>query len=189
MLPSRRMNGRNDQEEQWNRMRSVCTQWCDKFTGVSVIHNGRPQRCAVPPWAWDSGTALRDSAFLSIYLSPICLPVCLCSPSKLRCRSHTNANSGTRYMRASIWTPARNQHSSLCSYPLLAALMYLPPPPPSGHILFTRPVEVSLFGSRHRSVCADPACYRVLTTKMQWPCFPWLAPVEIITCWHFIRSP
>lgn len=128
MLPSRRMNGRNDQEEQWNRMRSVCTQWCDKFTGVSVIHNGRPQRCAVPPWAWDSGTALRDSAFLSIYLSPICLPVCLCSPSKLRCRSHTNANSGTCYMRASIWTPARNQHSSLCSYPLLAALMYLPPP-------------------------------------------------------------
>lgn len=142
MLPSRRMNGRNDQEEQWNRMRSVCTLWCDKFTAVSVIHNGRPRRCAVPPWAWDSGTALRDSAFLSIYLSPICLPVCLCSPSKLRCRSHTNANSGTRYMRASIWTPARNQHFSLCSYPLLPALMYLCPRSPSGHILFARPVEV-----------------------------------------------
>lgn len=54
------------------------------------------------------------SIFLSIYLSPICLPICLCSPSKFRYSSH--ANSLTHSMRASIWTAARNQHLKFLSF-------------------------------------------------------------------------
>ncbi len=88
--------------------------WCDKFTGIHDSQWTASEICR-PPKAWDSGTVLCDLSFFffsffSIYLSPICLPVCLCSPSKFRCSSHTNANSLTHSMRVSICTSARNQH-------------------------------------------------------------------------------
>lgn len=53
------------------------------------------------------------SIFLSIYLSPICLLIRLCSPSKFQYSSH--ANSLTHSIWAWIWTAARNQHLRLLS--------------------------------------------------------------------------
>lgn len=45
---SRGMNGRNDQEEQWDRTRSVVS--CDVINLLAtVIHNGRPRRDGVLP--------------------------------------------------------------------------------------------------------------------------------------------
>lgn len=65
---SRRMNGWNDQEQQCNGARAVVC--CDVINSLaSVTHNGRPQRCAVPPKAWDSGMLLRNLSFSS-FISP-----------------------------------------------------------------------------------------------------------------------
>ncbi len=94
-------------------MRSVVC--CDVINSLaSVIHNGRPQRCAgVPSLRFWHGPS--RSIFLSIYLSPICLPICLCSPSKFRYSSHTNANSLTHSMRAWMWIAANHEHFFLSS--------------------------------------------------------------------------
>lgn len=128
---------------------------------------------------WHSAPRFRLSLHLSLPNLPPCLPLFsvqtpmqIAHQRKLRNTLHESfdMDSGQESTLLSLFLPTSRRFN------------VSPPPPPSGHILFTRPVEVSLFGSRHRSVCADPACYRVLTTKMQWPCFPWLAPVEITTC-------
>lgn len=75
---SRRMNGWNDQEQQCNGARAVVC--CDVINSLaSVTHNGRPQRCAVPPKAWDSGMVLRDLSFSS-FISPQSASLSACVP-------------------------------------------------------------------------------------------------------------
>lgn len=131
-------------------MRSVVC--CDVINSLaSAIHNGRPQRYAVLPRLEILARCFAIYLFfpLSIYLSPICLPICLCSPSKFRYSSHTNANSLTHSMRVSICTSARNQHFFLFLSLWLPASHYFTVsspyngPLPSSHILFGWPVKVS----------------------------------------------
>lgn len=75
MLLSRRMNGRNDQEERWNKMRSVvCSDVINSL--AFAMHNGRPQRYAVLPkleiLAWSFAIYL---FFFSLHLSLPNLPL------------------------------------------------------------------------------------------------------------------
>lgn len=137
MLLSRRMYGWNDQEEQWNRMRSAVR--CDVINLLAFgTHNGQPQRDAL---SWQGSRFWHGpsrSIFPFIYLSPICLPLSLCSPSKLWNGSHTNANQNT-FHQSSAFLPTFL--SSLCGLHFAALHLSYSCLLPSGYILFGRPVQ------------------------------------------------
>lgn len=131
MLLSHRMNGWNDQEQQWNRMRSVVC--CDVINLLAfVIHNGRPQRYAVLPrlemLAWSF--AIHLSLRLSLPNLPPYLP--LFSIQILIQFAHQRKL--TNALRESIDVDpcmAPCHESALlplsCAYPLLTASPCLPP--------------------------------------------------------------
>lgn len=122
-----------------------------------LIYNRRPQRNAVLTrleiLAW---------SFLSIYLSPICLPICLCFASKFQYSSHTNANSLTRSLTASIWTTARNQHLFISFFLCHFSLLYRIFPLQLFAALRSHPIWVARQGSQ--VMCPVVNCSEVEAT-------------------------
>ena len=165
MLLSNRMNGRNDQEEQWNRMRSVVC--CDVINlPAALLHNGRPWR--------DASQSLRfwhrplRSIFLPVQPHPASLFAYVLHPNSDTVRN-SNANSLTHSMRGSTWMASRNQlfkkkfnfyncrhTSSHCPLTTVCHRFRSHPIRVAGHYCQIMCPFVKPFGSRHHKCLTQP---------------------------------